>query len=213
MNTEDLLRAAEAYIKDLFRQEFSGHDAAHTLRVTRMALRLAETVGADPEITGLAALLHDADDRKLSPQTHETLANAVSFLRAHGVPEETQAKICAVIRQVSFRGTDSVTPDTPEGKCVQDADRLDALGAVGIARAFAYGGAHHRALYDPAIPPKEHMSREEYRSNRSTTINHFYEKLLKLEGLMNTDTARRIARQRTRYMREFLEEFFREWGE
>ena len=210
---EEKILAAIEFACGVFAGDCTGHDLAHTLRVYRMARELAEKEGADLGLVSLAALLHDVDDVKVSPETSEGLDRAVGFLRAAGETEERISAIRKIIHQVSFLGEDSVTPDTLEGKCVQDADRLDALGAVGIARAFAYGGAHHRAMYDPSIPPKEHMSREEYRSSRSTTVNHFYEKLLKLEGLMNTDTARRIAGQRTRYMREFLEEFFREWGE
>ena len=210
---KDIIPAAVDFARRVFAGDSTGHDLAHTLRVYRMARLLAEKEGADLELVSLAALLHDVDDEKISPGTSEGLDRAMGFLRSADETEERISAICGIIRQVSFVGEDSVTPDTAEGKCVQDADRLDALGAVGIARAFAYGGAHHRAMYDPAIPPKEHMSREEYRSSRSTTINHFYEKLLRLEGLMNTDTARHIAGQRTRYMREFLEEFFREWGE
>lgn len=209
--TDKLLGEAEAYIRALFAREFSGHDAAHTLRVYRMALRLASSEGADPEITGLAALLHDADDRKLSPETHETLRNAVSFLRGQGVPEATVESVCRIIRQVSFRGTDSVTPDTPEGRCVQDADRLDAIGAVGVARAFAFGGSRGRAMHDPSEPPVIGMDAGAYENRTSSTVNHFYEKLLLLKDMLCTEEARRIAAGRDRFMREFLEEFLEEW--
>ena len=187
----ELIRAAVAYAGSVFREDSSGHDLDHTLRVYRTANLLAEQEGADHELVSLIALLHDVDDVKLFPESNPGLEHAVSFLRTHAVSADRIAEICAAIRQISFAGKDSVTPDTLEGKCVQDADRLDALGAVGIARAFAYGGAHHRKMYDPAVLPRMEMSGEEYRQyGGSTTINHFHEKLLLLEDLMNTSAAK-----------------------
>ena len=208
---EELIRAAMDHAREVFREDSSGHDLDHTMRVFRTAVMLAKRERADPELTGLIALLHDVDDIKLFPETNPGLEHAVAFLRAHSIPPDRAATVCDAIRQISFAGEDSVVPDTAEGKCVQDADRLDAIGAVGIARAFAYGGAHRRVMHDPSIPPKLQMNREEYRRSESTTVNHFYEKLLKLEGMMNTQTARELAAARTAYMRGFLEEFFREW--
>ena len=210
---DELIRAAMDYARNVFREDSSGHDMDHTLRVYRTANLLAEQEGADHELVSLIALLHDVDDVKLFPESNPGLEHAVSFLRAHAVSADRIAEICAAIRQISFAGKDSVTPDTLEGKCVQDADRLDALGAVGIARAFAYGGAHHRKMYDPAVLPRMEMSGEEYRQyGGSTTINHFHEKLLLLEDLMNTSAAKRIAAERTAYMHGFLEEFRKEWN-
>ena len=112
---------------------------------------------------------------------------------------------------MSFKGTDSTAPETIEGKCVQDADRLDAMGDIGIARAFAYGGNHNRIIYDPEIKPTINMSADKYQSHISTTINHFYEKLFKLKDLMNTDAAKRIAEQREQYMKLYISEFLDEW--
>lgn len=210
---DELIRAAMDYARNVFREDSSGHDLDHTLRVYRTANLLAEQEGADRELVSLIALLHDVDDVKLFPESNPGLEHAVSFLRTHAVSADRIAEICAAIRQISFAGKDSVTPDTLEGKCVQDADRLDALGAVGIARAFAYGGAHHRKMYDPAVLPRMEMSGEEYRQyGGSTTINHFHEKLLLLEDLMNTSAAKRIAAERTAYMHGFLEEFRKEWN-
>ena len=209
----ELIRAAVAYAGSVFREDSSGHDLDHTLRVYRTANLLAEQEGADHELVSLIALLHDVDDVKLFPESNPGLEHAISFLRAHAVSPNRITVICAAIRQISFAGKDSVAPDTLEGKCVQDADRLDALGAVGIARAFAYGGAHHRKMYDPAVLPRMEMSGEEYRQyGGSTTINHFHEKLLLLEDLMNTSAAKRIAAERTAYMHGFLEEFHKEWN-
>ena len=206
-----LIGKALKYAKALFENDSSGHDYFHTLRVCKTALTLAEAEHADPLVTGLAAALHDADDRKLSPETTKTKANARAFLRENGVDPQTEERILTAIGEVSYRGTDSVTPSTIEGKCVQDADRLDAIGAVGIARAFAYGGAHHRPMHDPGTAPEENMDAARYYAHEATTVNHFYEKLLKLKAMMNTDAARRMAEERDRYMRAFLEEFYAEW--
>ena len=196
----------------VFAGDSSGHDFAHTLRVLRTARRLAAQEGADPEIVSLAALLHDVDDAKLPGSDPEHLPRARALMAAQEIPEAVQAAVCRAVRQVSFKGTDSVTPDTPEGKVVQDADRLDAIGAVGIARAFAFGGSRGRALYDPSDPPRTGLDAESYRRGTGSTINHFYEKLLLLKDMMNTPSARALAEKRHRYMEEFLAEFDREWN-
>ena len=159
----------------------------------------------------LAALLHDVDDRKLSADTWLTHTRAKTFLREQGVEEKQIGQILQIIEEVSFRGSDSVVPSTLEGKCVQDADRLDAIGAMGIARCFAYGGSHHRAIYDPESPPNPDMDAAAYYKSESTSINHFNEKLLLLSETMTTPTGRRIARHRHRYLQQFLDEFLAEW--
>ena len=207
----DIIARAEKYVKELFDSEFSGHDYFHTMRVFNMATRIAEGEGAKVSVVQLAALLHDVDDRKLSPATHENLTNAREFLLSNGVHEENIKRICQIIREVSFGANGGKAPSTLEGKCVQDADRLDAIGAMGIARAFAYGGSHGRHMYHPDIKPNLNMTREEYVKSESTTINHFYEKLFKLRGLLNTDVARKIATEREEYMKEFVNRFSDEW--
>lgn len=200
------------YVKQIFADDCSGHDYHHTMRVYRLAVQIAEQEKADMLIVQLAALLHDVDDVKLSPETHDTKKNAVDFMRSKGVDDKIIDNVCKIIDEVSFAGTDSVIPNTIEGKCVQDADRLDAMGAIGIARTFAYGGSKGRKMYDPDIQPLKNMNKEEYRQNQnSTSINHFYEKLLLLKGMMNTETAKTLAEHRHAVMEMYLEEFVAEW--
>lgn len=206
-----IIHDALQFVKDTFQNDYSGHDDFHTLRVYQMATRIAQQENADLMIVQLAALLHDVDDLKLSPETYANKDRAVGFLRQHGISEAMIKTICGIIEEVSFKGTDSTTPETIEGKCVQDADRLDAMGAIGIARAFAYGGSHSRVMYDPEIEPTRTMTAGQYQNHVSTTINHFYEKLFQLKDLMNTDTAKRIAQQRENYMKGYIAEFLDEW--
>ena len=210
MMTVELIERAQSYVQQRFENEYSGHDFFHTLRVFKMATRIAECEGADVKIVQLATLLHDVDDRKLSPETYESQANARDFLRENGVDVDAIERICQIIREVSFGANDSA-PTTLEGACVQDADRLDAIGAIGIARAFAYGGNHNRAMYSPNVKPNLHMTKEEYAKSESTTVNHFYEKLFKLTALMNTPTAIQLAEARDAYMQAFISEFMDEW--
>lgn len=205
-----MIEKAINYIKNLFENEASGHDAFHTLRVYKLALKLAKEENADEEICALAALLHDTDDRKLFPETCATKAHARSFLKENGADDEMIEKIITIIEEVSFAGKDSKVPSTLEGKCVQDADRLDAIGAIGIARTFAYGGSKGSLIYDENIKPNLNMDKETYYNHRTTTINHFYEKLLLLKDMMNTETAKCLAKQRHEYMVEYLQEFYDE---
>ena len=182
-----VIEAAVAYIEKLFQNNAGGHDAAHTLRVYRNALLIARSEpDCDLEIVSLAALLHDADDHKLFHT--ENNANARSFLKAHGV--EKAEEIIAAVNSVSFSQNRGKRPETLEGKIVQDADRLDAIGAVGIARTFAFGGEHGRSL--------------------DSSIRHFHDKLLLLKDEMNTAAARNLAEERHAYMIGFLEEYTKE---
>ena len=206
-----IIEQARVFVQALFAGESGGHDYFHTLRVFKMATHLAEREGADVEIVQLSALLHDVDDRKLSPNTYESQANARRFLRENGVEESVAERICLIIREVSFSANGSQAPGTIEGKCVQDADRLDAIGAIGIARAFAYGGNHGRVMHDPDVAPDVDMTAEQYAKSQSTTVNHFYEKLFKLTAMMQTPTAIAIAQAREAYMRAYLEQFMAEW--
>ena len=200
------------YVKKIFENDYSGHDVFHTLRVYKTATNIACKEKADILIVQLASLLHDVDDKKLSPLTYEHKDKTIKFLESHKVDEIIINRICTIIDEVSFAGKDTIVPSSIEGKCVQDADRLDAIGAIGIARAFAYGGSHNREFYLPDIEPKKDMNKEEYSKHISTTVNHFYEKLFLLKDMMNTQTAKTIAEHRDRYMKSYLSEFMAEWN-
>lgn len=208
----DIIEKAKTYAKDIFINDYSGHDFDHTIRVYNLAVKIAEKENADIETVSLAALLHDVDDIKLSPETHKNKDKAVKFLNDNSVSEEKIKTIVDIISQVSFEGKDSVKPSSLEGMCVQDADRLDAIGAIGVARTFAYGGSHKRKMYDHDEKPSLNMSSEEYHNHVSTTLNHFYEKLFLLKDMLNTETAKKIADKRDKYMHEFVEEFILEWN-
>lgn len=200
------------FIKGIFSGDSSGHDYYHTIRVYKLASKIAKQENADVKTVQLAAMLHDVDDIKLSPDTYAAKKNAVDFMTANKLDGKRIEAVCKIIDEISFAGTDSVVPSTIEGKCVQDADRLDAIGAIGIARTFAYGGSKGRKIYDPEIKPKIGMSKEEYQKNQdSTSINHFYEKLLLLKDMMNTTEGKKLAEHRQAVMQEFLNEFMIEW--
>ena len=188
---EETIRAAIAYVQALFAGNADGHDAEHTLRVYRNAMMIAEREDCDRGVVALAALLHDVDDHKLFHT--EDNANARAFLRAHKVDESTAGQIIAAVNAVSFSQNRGRKPATKEGEIVQDADRLDALGAVGAARTFAYGGRHGRGLSD--------------------SIRHFHEKLLLLKDGMNTEAGKALAERRHAFLLEFLREWDREMGE
>ena len=209
---ENLIDKAKSYIKEYFANDCSGHDYWHSIRVYNLSKMITQTEKCDNELVYLGSLLHDVDDYKLVGNQSEPYLNTKMFLRKESYPEDRIKKICNIISQVSYKGNDSVTPDTIEGKIVQDADRLDAIGAIGIARAFAFEGSRNLIIHDPNIPFKENMNAKEYYENKPTTINHFYEKLLKLKDLMNTNTAKAIAQQRHKYMEIFLKEFQNEWN-
>lgn len=212
MNKEQMISNALDFMSSVFEKEFSGHDKFHTLRVLSTAERIAEEEGADLFKVRLAAILHDVDDIKLSPETNPGLDRASGFMKANGVDPTTREAVCQIIREISFKGSDSVKPSTIEGMCVQDADRLDAIGAVGVARAFAYGGSKGRPLYDPEVMPLGRMNEEQYRKSGSTSVNHFYEKLFLLKDMMNTASAKRTAEARDAFMHAFIEEFLAEWA-
>ena len=209
MVSELVFDAAKEYIRALFEGDGSGHDYFHSVRVHDVAVTIQGTEGGDLDVIRLAALLHDVDDRKLFDS--KDYDNARGFMGDNGIPSEMQERIVHVISQISYKGKDSVVPDTLEGKIVQDADRLDAIGAIGIGRAFAYGGSKARPMHVPGEDFLEDMDAETYYNHENTTINHFYEKLLLLKDMMNTRAARELAEGRHRFMEEFLDEFYAEW--
>lgn len=189
---DKIISDAIGYVKELFAGNSDGHGADHTMRVYHNAqMILAEYTEADSFVVLLSALLHDADDHKLF--NTENNMNARTFMERNGIPSETIEQVCRAINSVSFSHNRGKSPETPEGKIVQDADRLDAIGAIGIARTFAYGGKVGRPLSD--------------------SIKHFYDKLLLLKDEMNTDAAKKIALKRHEFMQEFLEEYYSETSE
>ncbi|TGE04734.1 HD domain-containing protein [Hymenobacter fodinae] len=215
LNAQQLITQTADFVRDKFLNEGSGHDWAHIRRVWHVARALAEqTPGADPLVTELGALLHDVADWKFHDGDEEAGPQAArQWLESQQAEEEVIQRVVAIIREISFKGLGVATPmSTVEGELVQDADRLDAIGAIGVARAFAYGGHKGRPLHDPAVPPVQHASFESYKKNTAPTINHFYEKLLHLRERLNTPAARRVAEERHQFMEQFLEQFLREWN-
>jgi len=200
----------EIYIKSVFDGEGSGHDWWHIYRVRNMALKLAETEGGNRYLIEMAALLHDLDDWKLSNPDNQSKTEI--WLKKLNIEEDTIFQILKIINQVSFKGAKVENRATTiEAQIVQDADRLDAIGAIGIARAFSYGGSKGRAMFTPGEQPEMHTSFENYKKSTGNTINHFYEKLLLLKNQLNTTTAIEIAKNRHIFMETFLETFFGEW--
>src|SRR5262245_61250906 len=213
IDRREILQKTTDHVRSLLAGEGSGHDWFHVERVCRTALAIGREERADLFIVELAALLHDVADWKLAGGDHQAGAHAAQrWLHSLDVPPEVIDHVCDIIASLSFKGAGVDTPmKTLEGRCVQDADRLDALGAIGVARAFAYGGHKGRALYDPALPPEPHASFEAYKKNAGPTINHFYEKLLLLKDRMTTATGKKLAAERHAYLEQFLEQFFAEW--
>ncbi len=211
INENLIIENALRYIKDIFKEDYSGHDYYHSVRVYHNAVHIAEQEGGNLLLIKLAALLHDVDDRKLFT-TSDQLENARKFLMDNNIDETLISQIDEIIRSVSYKGDESAAPTSLEGKIVQDADRLDAIGAIGIARTFAYGGHKGRPIYEPNEKPLSSMTAEEYLKHTSNSVNHFYEKLLKLKDLINTETAKALAEQRHAFMENYLAEFIREWN-
>lgn len=207
---EELINKTINYIEDFFKEDYSGHDFYHSLRVYKLAKKIAENEQCDLEIVCLSALLHDVDDYKLVGEQTDKYQNAKKFLKSLNYHNSRIDLICHIISQVSFKGNNIITPDTIEGKIVQDADRLDAIGAIGIGRTFTYSGNHNIPMHIPNMPYRTNMNEKSYKV-ASSTINHFYEKLLKLKELMNTKKGKEMAIHRHEFMEKYLKEFYDEW--
>ena len=201
------------FMKSELTGEGSGHDWWHVYRVWKNAVQIAKHEEVDLYVVELAALLHDIADWKFNDGNEDIGPQlAREWLESLNVEETEISKVCEIIQDISFKGSGVITKMTTiEGMIVQDADRLDAMGAIGIGRAFAYGGSKGREMYNPELKPEKHDSFEQYKKSQGSSINHFYEKLLLLKELMNTNTAKKIAEKRHTVMLDFLDEFFHEW--
>lgn len=214
MDQKEIIQKTAEYIKQEFSDDSSGHDWWHIYRVWKNAITICEhdAERADSFIVQLAALLHDLDDWKFNDSADAAPLRAKAWLESCHLDVLSTERVCDIIKHISYKGASVENKiDSLEGFIVQDADRLDAIGAIGIARAFAYGGYKNRAMYDPESPPQLHATFEQYKNSKSATINHFHEKLLLLKDKMNTETARRIAIHRHDVMVQFLDQFMNEW--
>lgn len=215
MKENNLIQATKSFVKKTLENAEGGHDWFHTLRVYNNALLIAQSEEVDAQVVALSALLHDIADSKFNDGDESigpTLAK--TFLKSKAVNSETTDHVIKIIENMSFKNSlDSENKfSSKELEVVQDADRLDAIGAIGIARAFNYGGFKNRKLYDPEIKPNLNLSKEAYKKSMAPTINHFYEKLLLLKDKMNTKTGQVLAKERHDFMLQYLDHFYKEWG-
>lgn len=204
---------AAAFVKSRLQDAEGGHDWWHTYRVWKTACTLAEKEAVDNTVVQLAALLHDVADAKFHDGNEEIgPATAAAFLEKEKVPTAIAQHVVHIIRYMSYKNSlEAASFTSREMQVVQDADRLDAIGAIGIARAFSYGGFKKRLLYDPTVPPNLHMTKEEYKNSTAPTINHFYEKLLLLKDTLHTEAGRQMAAARHAFMEAYLQQFYNEW--
>lgn len=211
---ENLIENTVKFVKEKLEGAEAGHDWFHIERVWKLSKKIAETENCNLEVVELAALLHDIADPKFH-NGDESIALHISreFLEGQQAPEDLIKQVIAIIKNISFKNRGEAPDNLPiELKIVQDADRIDAIGAIGIARTFNFGGFKNNLMYDPHIEPKLNMSKEEYKKSNGTTINHFYEKLLLLKDLMNTEKGKEIAEERHDFMLKFLDQFYKEWN-
>lgn len=210
---QEILDETVAFVKTTLAIAEGGHDWWHIYRVWQNAKHIGKEENVDMQVVELAALLHDIADAKFN-DGDESVGPAIArtFLHEKDVDENMVEHIENIIRHMSFKNSfEGAVFTSPEMNVVQDADRLDAMGAIGIARAFSYGGFKGRAFYDPAIPPDLSMDKETYKKSSAPTINHFYEKLLLLKERMNTQTGKLMAEERHKFMEMYLEQFYKEW--
>jgi uncharacterized protein len=214
MNQDKVILKTIEFVKESLANAEGGHDWWHIYRVWQLAKHIAASEKADLFVVELGALLHDIADSKFHGGNEEIgPQKAREFLDSLGVEEQVVAHIENIITNISFKGGNLIQKfKSPELDVIQDADRLDAIGAIGIARTFNYGGFMNRELYNPDIKPNLHMTKEEYKNSTAPTLNHFYEKLLLLKDKMNTPTGKTIAEHRHRFMEQFLDEFYGEWN-
>ena len=208
----NIIENARNYIQFFFSDDTSGHDYYHSLRVFKLSSEIANSEGKEInlQVVQLAALLHDVDDYKIKKE-NKIISNAEKFLVTQDISISDSKYILNIINELSYKAKDSIIPSTLEGKVVQDADRLDAIGAIGVARVFAYGGTINRKIYDPNIDPRISMNFKDYITYKGTSINHFYEKLLLIKDKMNTKRGKEIAKERHAFLEYFLNEFLKEW--
>ena len=213
MENQIVINKTVDFVKACLEGEGTGHDWEHIKRVWQLARKVGKKEKADLFIVELAALLHDIADWKFHDGDLTAGAKkSREFLSQFDLPKETIDKVCYIVEHVSFKGANTQHAELSlEGQVVQDADRLDALGAIGIARAFAYGGSKHRMLHDPSQEPTLHENFEEYKKKQGSTINHFYEKLLLLKDKMHTNSAKELADERHEFMLNYLKQFLTEW--
>lgn len=215
MTKKQIIKKTEVFVKKQLAGDFTGHDWWHIQHVRRMARLIARKEKADLFVVDLAVLLHDIADWKFTGGDDKAGPKAArAWLKRLGADKKMADKVAQIVERIAFKGgTQKKTVDTIEGKVVQDADRLDALGAIGIARAFAVGAWMKRPIHDPALKPKFFRNFAQYKKYRgSTTINHFYEKLLLLKNRMNTKAGFKIALQRHKFIEQYLKEFYKEWN-
>ena len=213
MTEKNLITSAELFVQERLGDEATGHDWWHANRVRNVALQIHDVEGGDKNVIELASLLHDVGDRKVINEENDNYAIAEDFLRAHEVGAATINSVMYVIQNISYSksiGTEEVEKPI-ELQIVQDADRFDALGAIGIARAFAFGGSRGRPIYDPTYSAQVFASTADYKAADGSTLHHFDEKLFLLKDKLNTETAKRIAEERDAYMHEFYSRFLEEW--
>jgi uncharacterized protein len=213
MTPDVIVSKTVEFVKHSLNDAEGGHDWWHVYRVWKTAVHIAREEKVDMLIVELGALLHDIADSKFHDGDEEIgPARARSFLQSLGIKENTIEHVVNIIANISFKGGKVKQQfKSPELDVIQDADRLDALGAIGIARTFNYGGYKGRAIYDPDIKPNLQLTKEEYKNSTAPTLNHFYEKLLLLKDLMNTKTGKQMAEKRHKYMLAFLDQFYKEW--
>ncbi|WKN44508.1 HD domain-containing protein [Tunicatimonas pelagia] len=214
MTRTNLIQTTTEFVQSTLADAEAGHDWWHTYRVWQNARQIAQSETANRLVVELGALLHDIADAKFHGGDEEIGPHtAQQFLEEQAVSPTIIEHVTNIVRHISFKGGNfQQTFHSPELAIVQDADRLDALGAIGIARTFHYGGFRNRPLYNPNVPPNLNMSREEYKSSQAPTINHFYEKLLLLKDRMNTATGKQLADKRHQFMEQFLAQFYQEWN-